>query len=124
MTFADKLRELRGIHGYTQAEAAEGIGVSTRTYKNYELGHTCPRTRQIYTQIADFYSIDLAVLLNLGNRFISESNPKQDLSVEEAQEAVQRVVMMFAGGSLSEQDKDLALQAIFKAYWDAKQDNN
>ncbi len=121
MTLANKLRRLRKERCLTQDEAAQKIGVSTRTYKNYELGNTCPRTRSIYVRIADFYEVDIDDLLMLGSRFISD-NIHSDMGEEDADAVIQKVVMMFAGGRMSEKDKDLALQAILKAYWDAKND--
>lgn len=38
-TFAERLRSLRRTVGKTQPDFADLLGVSSRTYKNYEAGH-------------------------------------------------------------------------------------
>ncbi len=43
MNFPAKLKELRLSRNLTQEQLAELIGISLKTYKNYESGTTVPR---------------------------------------------------------------------------------
>lgn len=43
MSFSDKIKEARLERNLTEEQLAELIGISPRTYRNYETGETVPR---------------------------------------------------------------------------------
>ena len=47
MSFPAKLKELRLSRNLTEQQLADQIGVSLKTYKNYEAGRTKPRIATI-----------------------------------------------------------------------------
>lgn len=124
MTLGEKLREARARKKVTQAQAAEGIGVSLRTYKSYELGQSFPQNRGYYEKLADYYQLDINYLLTDDKDFILSAGDSFGYrGRREAAELVQGVIGLFSGGKLSEEDQNLAMQAIQKAYFDAKLEN-
>ena len=61
---AQKLKELRKAHGYTQDNVAVGLGITRQTYSHYE---TCKRTPspEMLFKLAGIYSISVDDLLQL-----------------------------------------------------------
>lgn len=124
MTLGEKLREARSRKKVTQAQAAEGVGVSLRTYKSYELDQSFPQNRSYYEKLADYYQLDINYLLTDDKDFILAAGDSFGYrGRREAAELVKGVIGLFAGGQLSEEDQNLAMQAIQQAYFDAKIEN-
>lgn len=124
MTLGEKLREARAQKKVTQAQAAEGVGVSLRTYKSYELDQSFPQNRGYYEKLADYYQLDINYLLTDDKDFILSAGDSFGYrGRREAAELVKGVIGLFAGGQLSEEDQNLAMQAIQQAYFDAKLEN-
>lgn len=55
---SERLREIRKIHGKTQLEIAEVLGMKRSTYAYYETGATKPSIMTL-TKLATFYDIPL-----------------------------------------------------------------
>ena len=53
---------LRNMQGLTQEQAAEGPGITYRSYRRYETGEREP-TASVLVQIADFYDVSLDYLV-------------------------------------------------------------
>lgn len=124
MKFGEKLRDLRQESGLTQAELAEKAGISLRTISYYESGTTYPKNRNVYKTLADILNVDANYLRNEGNEFITLAKQKYGYrGAKQAEEIVAEVTGLFAGGELSEEDKDEVMQALQQAYWDAKEEN-
>lgn len=124
MKFGEKLRDLRQENGLTQAELAEKAGISLRTISYYESGTTYPKNRNVYKTLADILNVDANYLRNEGNEFITLAKQKYGYrGAKQAEEIVAEVTGLFAGGELSEEDKDEVMQALQQAYWDAKEEN-
>lgn len=124
MKFGEKLRDLRQENGLTQAELAEKAGISLRTISYYESGTTYPKNRNVYQTLADILNVDANYLRNEGNEFITLAKQKYGYrGAKQAEEIVAEVTGLFAGGELSEEDKDEIMQALQRAYWDAKEEN-
>ena len=70
MKFGEKIKELRTNKGLTQPQLAESLGLSLRTVKNYELGTSLPRTRDIYQKLATFFNVNINYLLTEDDSFI------------------------------------------------------
>ena len=57
MQFGEKLRLLRSRKGWSQSKAAEAIGVSLRTFQNYESCRMYPKQTAVYGRIAELFHV-------------------------------------------------------------------
>ena len=124
MKFGEKLRDLRKKDGLTQAELAEKAGISLRTVNYYESCKTYPKNREVYTTLADILDVDVNYLRNEGDDFITLANQKYGYhGAKQAEKLVAEIGGLFAGGELSETDKDAVMRSLQEAYWEAKEEN-
>lgn len=63
--FKDNLSELRRMHGMSQEELADKIGVSRQTLSKYETGESLPDIEKC-KQIADVFGVSIDDMLNYG----------------------------------------------------------
>ena len=59
--FSERLIQLRKSKGISQIAFAKEIGISPRTYQDYEYGAREPQV-SIFVRIADFYGVSLDYL--------------------------------------------------------------
>ncbi|MCI9352717.1 MAG: helix-turn-helix transcriptional regulator [Lawsonibacter sp.] len=59
--FSERLTQLRKSKGVSQSALAKEIGVSPRTYQDYEYGEREPQVT-IFSRIADFFNVSLDYL--------------------------------------------------------------
>lgn len=130
MTFSEKIRASREMLEISQTELAEQVGVSRRTIVAYEAGEATARKSTI---------AKLARVLKVSTKFLSDENcndPLADIEkdpyVEQARalyggtgardmEALLRDnTALFAGGELSQDEKDAFFEAITQAYFASK----
>ena len=124
MKFGEKIREERNKLGLTQQEFAKKLGVSLRTITNYETGSMYPKKREIYSKLAELLDVDINYLLTEDEEFTMQAHEKYGArGAKQAQELVNQLGGMFAGGELSEQDMDAVMLSMQKLYWDAKEEN-
>lgn len=124
MAFKDTLKEKRVEAGLTQAELAKKAGITARTIQNYELGARNPANMMLVQKIADALSTTPECLLGSSGSYIVEAQEKGGVEAARDIEAlVSEVTGMFAGGTLSEEAMDGAMQALNRAYWIAKENN-
>ena len=126
MTFSDKIKRSREVVGLTQQELADRVGVSKRTIASYESGGASARRSTITY---------LARELKVSVRFLTDddcADPLADIEkdgyVEEARKLygssgardvdalLRDNAALFAGGELSEEEKDAFFQAVMRAY--------
>jgi len=121
MTFADKLKELRTNAKLSQAKLGEFINVDRRTIMNYEKGKSFPRDTGGYRKLAKVFSVDVEYLMSDSDEFIAKAYEVGGISGRRSAETlINEVGALFAGGTLSEDDKDAMIRAFQDAYWDAK----
>ncbi|MCD7882699.1 MAG: helix-turn-helix domain-containing protein [Lachnospiraceae bacterium] len=133
MNFAEKVRQLRKEKKMSQIELAQAIGVTSRTIQFYESGKSLPRYRETYRKLAETLSCDVNDLLIADSEvtdkeendvFISEAAAQYgSRGKRQAEKLIEEVSGCFAGGELSEEDKDEMMKAIQDAYWIAKKNN-
>ncbi len=63
MTIGERLKAIRVTQGFTQGEFSELLGVTRRTYQNYELDINDPPV-SVFSKISKIFQIDPAWLLN------------------------------------------------------------
>ena len=129
MEFGDKIRAARQAAEITQEALAEKVGVSRRTIMLYETNRRKPKNASTI--------ISLAKALNVGTEyFLTEDELKQieeqEAFLEQAGEqygnrgkAQARLILdqasaLFAGGELSDEDKEAFFQTMTQIYFDAK----
>ena len=124
MKFGEKLRQLRLEKGFTQEEVASAVNVSRRTYIGYEQEGRYPRKRELYSRLAQVLDTETSHLLTEDEEFVSQaSNKYGNRGKLQAEKLVAELSGMFAGGELSDSDKDAVMIALQKAYFDCKENN-
>lgn len=126
MTFGQKLRYYRKKKDLTQRELASLAGLGFNTIGNYENGNTYPHNRKTYEVLAGILGCDVSELTGeTDGDFVSDAGRYYGSSGRcQAQELVERIGGLFAGGELSEDDKDAVMRALQDYYWEAKDKNS
>ena len=114
MNFAKKLRRLRAMEGMTQSDLAEKLGVSLKTISRYEVDGMRPRSRDIYNQLANLFRVDASYLL------VDDDDYKVPVEDRNYDMLVNGVMGLFAGGTLSDEDKKAVVEAITDSYYKSK----
>jgi len=122
MTFAEKLRMLRKRKGYTQHQLADIIGVTPRTLINYEMGKCCPKQTELYMKLASVFNVDMEDLITDTDLAAKENSKEENAesAAKEMRKLIAKMNGLFAGGQLSEDDRDKVMYAITDMYWKAK----
>lgn len=124
MKFGEKLREQRVKLNLTQQEVANKIGIALRTYTNYENAEKHPRKRETYMKLAELFEVDTNYLLTENEEFTIQAHEQYgSRGAKQAQNMVEQIGQMFAGGELSEDDMDAVMKSMQKLYWDSKEEN-
>lgn len=124
MKFGEKLRKYRLEKGMTQSELAKQAGINVNTISNYESGKTYPQNREVYSILAQILGVDPDHLHNENDDFLSDASAKYGFrGARQAQELIEELTGLFAGGELAEEDMDAMARAVQEAYWDAKEKN-
>ena len=111
-TFAEKLKALRVEAEISQQKLSEALGITVRTISSYELGHTYPNFEQL-SKIARFFGVSADSFMNDNEHFISQAYEASGRKgARQASELIDEVVGLFAGGRLTEDDRDAAMRAI------------
>lgn len=126
-TMAEKIRDLRFRDGLTQTELAEKIGVTARSIGSYETQGITPRNA-ILTKLCEVFGVSRAYLTD-----DSIEDPAYGMDeapyIESARAAygkkgamdvellLTQTQMLFAGGDVPEEDKELFFQAVTEAYF-------
>ena len=112
MKFADKIRQLRQEQHLTQAQVAEAAGITRRNYISYEKDGRYPRNRQIYYRLADLFGCDVNYLLTEDELFIDRASEEYgSRGRRQAEILVKQLSGLFAGGELSDHDRDAVMIA-------------
>jgi transcriptional regulator with XRE-family HTH domain len=121
MKFGDKLKEQRVRRGLMQDEFAKAIGVARRTLCYYEQGRTHPQNREVYKKLADFFELDVNYFLTEDEEFLTEAAEKYGRrGLSQAEAVLEQAAALFAGGDLSDDDKQAFISEIQELYFDSK----
>lgn len=124
MTFGEKLLQLRKARHLSQKEVAKVIGVTSRSFTDYERGVRYPRTRNKYEALAKFFDVDVNYLYTENEFFIDEAGKKYgSRGRRQANALVNELAGLFAGGELSNEDKDAVMLDLQRVYWVSKEQN-
>lgn len=130
-TLPEKIKIQRCTLGLSQNELGNLVGVSLRSVASYERGEKYPREKTIY---------QLAKALRVSIKYLKEDsceNPLEDIEknpfVAEAAEQygvkgardveslLAENAALFAGGELSQEEKDMYFEALMTAYVTCKE---
>ena len=124
MTFGEKFRAEREKRNLTQQEVADGLGINRRMITRYEHGLSFPRSRDAYKKIADYFEVDVNYLLTEDEEFVVQATEQYgSRGMKHAQDLIEGMSGLFAGGTLSDQDKDAVMKALQDIYWESKARN-
>ena len=123
MKFGEKLKALRKERGLTQNELAKAVGVGTRSVVGWEQEGRYPRKRELYAKLAEVLGTEENYLLTEDEQFVSVASEQYGSRGKQAEQLVAELSGLFAGGELTESDKDAVMIALQKAYFDCKEDN-
>jgi len=129
-TFSEKVREARVLLGLTQAELGELIGVSGRAVIAYEAGTSVPHKNRLsklcsVLGVSEQYLTDDSVTdptMGLEKDYIIDETKARygQKAAKEIDFLMERSAALFAGGKISQEQKDAFFSALSKAYWQAK----
>lgn len=129
-TISEKIKEQRAALNLKQPELAELVGVSTRSIAAYEKGEKRPREKTLY---------QLAKALKVSIKYLKDDeceNPTEDIdkdpyiihtqenySTKDAKSVAALLSAnkaLFAGGDVSEEEKEIFFQEIMRSYLQCK----
>lgn len=120
MELKDQLLNLRAANGMTQEEVAKAIGVSRRAIVNYESGARAPK-REVLLKLAELFNVELSDLITSEEEFVMDAKEADGSRGKAAAEKLlKNANALFAGGDISEKDKEMLIQALQESYWKSK----
>ena len=123
MKFSDRLKGLREKNDMTQEQLAKVSGVSPRTIQRYECGTSRPRL-DAAEKLAKALNISVDQLLGTDGMLVAQAAEQYGTrGMKQAQELIDGMSGLFAGGTLSPQDEDAVMKALQDIYWAAKARN-
>ena len=124
MKFGEKLREARKAAGLSQVELAKRASLTSRTIQGYEHGEAYPKDRGVYKRLAAILDIDADYLHNENDEFAEAAAKAYGArGKKQAQQLMEDVTGLFAGGDMADEDLDEFMRAVQEAYWQAKDAN-
>ena len=124
MGFGEKLRELRIKQRMTQAEFGEALGITARSVINYETGKRIPKDMGFYKKVSERFNVPLDSLINEHEEFAAKAYAEGGVKGKnQAETLISEAGALFAGGSLTDEDKEAVFMALQEAYWFAKNEN-
>lgn len=132
MTFAEKVKQARINEGLSQTQLAEKVGVSLRAITAYERTGTKPRPSTL-AKLAEVLKVSTTYLTDVAcdnpiegiekDALIMEARAKYGSSgARDVNELLEANRALFAGGELSEDQKERYFQAITEAYFACRQE--
>ena len=119
MTFGEKLRALRQSKKLTQEELAASLRITSRTLINYEQGRCLPKQTEVLARIATLFNVSVDYLMNEDEVYIPSQG--KNSAASEVQQFINDASALFAGGRLSDEDRDYVVRAINDLYWEARE---
>lgn len=130
MTFSDKIKKAREVVGLTQQGLADLVGVSKRTIASYECTNAMARRSTL---------VKLASALKVSVKYLADpdcTDPLEDIEKDAHMAEARRLygaagardveallnenTALFAGGELSQEEKDAFFEAVLRAYFASK----
>lgn len=123
MTFAERLKQRRNELGLTQAELAKKAEMTLRTVQNYEGGTRKPLNIEMVQRLALALETTTEYLTGTSSAVVEAYEKGGARSARDVDQIVSEVAALFAGGELSDEQKEGVMAALNRAYLDAKETN-
>ena len=123
MTFAERLKQRRNELGLTQAELAKKAELTLRTIQNYEGGTRKPLNIEMVQRLAVALNTTTEYLTGTSSAVVEAYEKGGARSARDVDQIVSEVAALFAGGELSDEQKEGVMAALNRAYCDAKETN-
>ncbi|MBQ6893721.1 MAG: helix-turn-helix transcriptional regulator [Clostridia bacterium] len=114
MEFKDRIRMLRREAGLTQKQIAERLGVTYRTYQNYEAGASAP-SGAVLARLSRLLGVSMDMLSG-GEEPVTASADNIELEA-----LLDEMQALFSGGKLCDEDKKYVIDALTEAFWRSKE---
>lgn len=111
MEFAERLRQLRMMHGLSQLELAKKMGLSKSRISMYELGAREP-SLEMLELIGDFFNVDTDYLLGREDGSTYYLDPDVAIIAKEIYERKELRELFEAARSISKEDLDFVIRMI------------
>lgn len=116
--FSRRLKGLRQMSGLTQKELADEIGLTLRTIQNYELGLSMPKSKSTVARISEYFQVPVSSLFEADDFYVMDAEQKGgEKAGSEMRILLSDMSALFAGGSLSDEDKDMVMKTLNDLYW-------
>ncbi|MBQ8135652.1 MAG: helix-turn-helix transcriptional regulator [Clostridia bacterium] len=121
-SFGDKCKYFRTQLGFTQKQMAKKLNISLRSITAYETEGRIPTRKEVLDRMAEVFGVDKRYLLDDDFQFDIDFFKKASKSQPEAlaEELLQQMNVLFAGGSLDETTKDEIFKAFNEIYFRSK----
>ena len=131
-SFAEKLKEARVSLGISQTELGKTVGVSQRSIQAYENGEKTPRQATM-AKLAKFLKVSVKFLTDEEcddpvaeiekDNYIDEARERYgSKGARDVEQLLADNSALFAGGELSQEQKDAFFQAVMTAYVTCKEE--
>ena len=115
MEFREKIKLLRKEAHMTQAQVAAALGVTDRTYQNYEAGASTP-SASVLAKAGALFGVNMELLTDGVPTAHSTSSRELAALLAEMQ-------ALFSGGKLKDEDKQYVIEALTEAFFRSKEIN-
>lgn len=125
MTFGEKIRELRRQAGLSQSELGDAVQVTLRTVRGWEAEGRCPKKHITYVRLAEVFGCKVSSLMN--EQPFPEHSPAEETAADPASAIpaiMDRLEELFAGSTLTGEEKLSLVTEIQMLYLNSIKDNN
>ena len=120
--FADKLKALRTARGMKQDELAAELGVVRKTISDYENGRRYPKSTDTVTKLCGIFGVSGDFLMGNEDELVVLAGERYGRAGSaKARKLINETAALFAGGELSEEDKELVFRAISEVFWETRE---
>lgn len=106
---------------YSQKTVENIAGLPHRTIRSWEVEGRFPKQNVLYQKLADALQCDVSYLMSEDEAFITEASEQfGNRGAKQAQQILEQAGAMFAGGSLTDEDKIAFMDEIQSLYLDSK----
>lgn len=124
MDFGNKIKKKRQELGFSQQVLAQKTNLSLRSIQNYESGQRHPANIGIVKDIASALGLSAEYLLDDTAQYVIDAGTKGgENAAADIDRLLSDIQALFAGGILSQSDKDKVMRAVNEIYWETKEEN-
>lgn len=122
MEFGEKIKAKRQELKISQSELAKKARLSLRSIQNYESGQRHPANISIVKDIAAVLGVSYDYLLDDRSQYVIDAEARGGKrAANDIDTLLSDIHGLFAGGELSQGDKDKVMRAINEIYWESKE---